>query len=151
MMKLLKCTSTESTLPTSVKKDQLGAVQDLTEVTGPTVMVQLRPLSMDLLKSLLQVITRLTLNVLPTNTLEVSPSGFLYVLIIPLITTQVNSNKNVRFKVTSGSLRDINSSGLCFSVHSINILSFYVRHLKSINLEIIFLLFGFRGTVFSMI
>ena len=88
-MKLLKCTSTESTLPTSVKKDHLGAVQDLTEASGRTIMVQLRPLSMDLLMSLLQVTTRLTLNVLPTNTMEVSPSGFLSVLIIPLITTQV--------------------------------------------------------------
>ena len=88
-MKLLKCTSTESSQTTSVKKDHLGAVQDLTEASGGTIMVQLRPLSMDLLMSLLQVTTRLTLNVLPTNTMEVSPSGFLSVLIIPLTTTQV--------------------------------------------------------------
>ena len=91
-------------MTTSVKKARLGAVQDLTEVSGPTVMVQLRPLSMDLLMSLLQVTTRLTLNVLPTNTKEVSPSGFLSVLIIPLITTQVFNLKHYRDGKSWGSV-----------------------------------------------
>ena len=107
-MKLLKCTSMEPTLPISAKKDLLGAVQDSTEASGRTIMIQLKPLSMDLLMSLPQVTMRLTLNVLPTNTMGVSPSGFLSVLIILLETIQVNFDHDVRFKVTSCRFLNIN-------------------------------------------